>query len=112
MTITWRLPAPVDLLDRVPHVERGEELALLEVHDPARARRGDDQIRLPDEERRDLEDVGDLGGARRLPRFVDVGQDRHARRLADAREDAQPFVDARAAERPAPTCGWPCRTTP
>ena len=35
----------------------------------------------------------------RLRRLVDVGQDRHAERGLDGRQDAQPFVEARAAER-------------
>ena len=89
-----------------------EELSLLDVDDPPGARRGDEQIRLARQERRDLQDVGDLGRRRRLRGLVDVGQDRHAGRLADAREHAQPFVEARAAKRARPTSGSPCRTTP
>ena len=57
-----------------------EELPLLDVDDPAGARRGDEQIGLPREERGNLQHVGDLGGRRGVRRLVDVGQDRHARR--------------------------------
>ena len=89
-----------DLLDRVPHVSRREELALLDVDDASRAGCRDDQIGLPREERGNLQDVGDFGRARGLPGFVDVGQDRHASRFANAREDAQPFVDPRTAKGP------------
>ena len=47
--------------------------------------RGDEQIGLPAEERRDLQDVGDLGGGGGLRRLVDVGQDRHAELGLDPR---------------------------
>ena len=66
------------LRDRVPHVERREELALLDVDRAPGPRGGHDQVGLPGEERRNLQDVDDLGGRRRLRRLVDVGQDRHA----------------------------------
>ena len=72
-----------DLGDRVPHVAGREELALLDVDDAAGARRGDEQIGLPREERRNLQHVGDFGRRRRVRRLVDVGQDR-ARRLVRA----------------------------
>ena len=73
------------------HVGRREELSFLDVHDAAGARGRDEQIRLPREERRDLQDVRDLGGARRLRRLVDVGQDRYAGGFAHARERGIPY---------------------
>ena len=76
--MTRGLPASTHLRDRVPHVVGREELALLDVDDAAGPRRGDEQVGLPAEERRNLQDVGDLGGRRRLRRLVDVGEDRHA----------------------------------
>ena len=89
-----------DLLDGVAHVGRREELSLLDVDDAAGPRRRDEQIGLPGEERRDLQDVGDLGDGRRLRRLVDVGEDR-ARRppRARGRRMRTPFVEPRAAER-------------
>ena len=99
MTITCWLPARGDLGDRVAHVVGREELALLDVDDPVGARRRFEQVRLPREERRNLQDVGDLGDRRRVRGLVDVGQDRDAGALAHAREDAQALVEARAAER-------------
>ena len=42
-------------------------------------RRGDEQIGLAREERGNLQDVGDLGGAARPGRLVDVGEDRQSR---------------------------------
>ena len=59
--MTRGLPAGGDLLDRVPHVERREELSLLDVDDAPGAGRGDEQVGLPRQERRNLQDVGDLG---------------------------------------------------
>jgi len=88
-----------DLLDRVPHVERREKLSLLHVHRAAGRGGGGEQIGLPRQERRDLQDVGDLGRGRRLRRLVNVGEDRHAGSLADAAEHAQPFGEPGAAER-------------
>ena len=85
------------LVDRVPHVERRQELALLEVDDPAGLRGRDDEVGLPREERRNLQDVGDLGGLRRLPGLVDVGQDRHADVVA-----RRGRATARPASRPGP----------
>ena len=90
-----------------------EELSLLDVDDASGLRGGDEQIGLPREERRDLQHVGDLRrrGAPAPARGCRSGSARR-RLLAHAREHAQAFVEARTAERLAPTCGSPCRTTP
>ncbi len=50
-------------------------------------RRRHDQVGLAREEGGNLEDVGHLGGARRVRRLVDVGEDRHAGRGPHVRED-------------------------
>ena len=88
-----------DLLDRVPDVVGREELALLEVDDPVGSRRRLEQVRLTRQERGNLQHVGDLGDRRGVRGLVDVGQDGDAGALAHAREDAQAFFEARAAER-------------
>ena len=46
-----------DLRDRADHPLRLHPLPLLHVHGPARAPRGDEEIGLPAEERRDLEHI-------------------------------------------------------
>ena len=53
-----------------------------------------DEIGLAREECGRLEHVYDLGRERDLGDVVDVGEDRHADRLADLLKDSQPFVDA------------------
>ncbi len=75
-----------------------EKLALLQVDDPVGSRRGFEQVGLPREERRNLQDVGDFGDRRGVRGLVDVGQDGDAGALAHAREDPQAFFEARAAE--------------
>ena len=57
-----------------------------------------DEVGLPREEGRGLEHVDHLGDRRDLGNVVDVGQDRHAERIADLGEDPQPLVHAGAAE--------------
>ena len=66
--VTLSLPASPDLLDERLDVPGREELALLHVDDPAVLRRGLEEVRLPAQERRDLEDVGDFGGGAALRR--------------------------------------------
>src|SRR4051812_15838460 len=85
-----------DLRDRMLDVVRGEELPLLDVHDPAGLCRGDEQIGLTAEECRDLEHVGDLAGGARLCRFVHVGQNRHFEPALDAGEDLKTLVETRS----------------
>ena len=95
------LPALSDLLDGVLHVVGREELALFDVDRLARSGRGQEQIGLPAEEGRDLEDVEDRGrGALDLRRLVDVGEDGNAELVAliSARM-SQALLQARAAER-------------
>ena len=69
------VPRRRDLLRRVLHVLGGDELALLDVHDFAGPAGRHEQIGLPAEECRNLQDVDCLGGQVRLPRLMDVGQD-------------------------------------
>ena len=87
-----------DLLDRVAHLLRGHELALLHVHRPPGPPAGDEQVGLPGEERGDLEDVDDLRRDGRLLGLVDVGQHRHAELVLHPLEDDQPVGQPRPAE--------------
>jgi hypothetical protein len=73
---------------------RRHELRLLDVHRLARSRDRMDEIGLAGEEGRRLEHVDHLGDRRDLRNVVDVGQDRHAERVADLLENAQPLVHA------------------
>ena len=68
-----------DLGHRVAHVVGREELTLLDVDGAAGPRGGHDQVGLPAEERRNLEDVGDLGDRSGLGRLVNVGENRRRR---------------------------------
>ena len=85
--------------DGMPHVERREELTLLDVHDAPGGGRGGEEVGLPRQKRRNLEDVDDLGHRRGLRRVVDVGQDRDAEVGLDPREHPQPLGEAGTAER-------------
>ena len=69
-------------------------LTLLEVDHTSRLSRRHNQIRLPGEERGDLQHVDGRRRGRRLRRFVDVGQDRDPHALFDPGEHPEPFLQA------------------
>ena len=75
----------------------GDKLPLLDIDHLAGLDPGDDQIGLAAEKSRHLEYVGDLGHRRRLAGFVVISQDRQPKLLLYAREDAQTFLESRAA---------------
>ena len=87
------------LVDDVDHVVRREELALLDVHRLAALRHGTDEIGLPAQEGRCLQQVDRACRGFDLVLAVHVGHQRHAERALDLGQDLQPQVDARAAER-------------
>ncbi len=91
--------AVLHLRDRMTHVERREELSLLDVDRAPGLRRRHEQVGLPAQERGDLQDVHDRRDRLGLPRFMDVGQDGHAGFFLHARERPQPLVEAGAPER-------------
>ena len=91
------MPLDDELVDDVPHVPGREELALLDVDDLAGLGRGDEEIGLPAEEGRDLEDVDDRRDDRALLALVDVGEDRHAELAPEIGEDRQRRVEPHAA---------------
>ena len=66
----------LDLLHGLRHVLGRNELAVLDVHDAARLRGRDDELRLHAQVRRNLDDVDDFAGRRRLIRVVNVGEHR------------------------------------
>ncbi|OQB38810.1 MAG: hypothetical protein BWY06_01882 [Candidatus Latescibacteria bacterium ADurb.Bin168] len=88
-----------DLVDHVDHILRRQELPLLHVDAPPRARRGKEQVGLAAEERRDLQDVDNLGSRSGLRRLVHVGENGNADLSAHLRQDAQALVEARPPER-------------
>ena len=92
-------------------VVRRHELALLDVDDAAGAAGGQQQVGLAAEERRDLQDVGHLGGRLGLRRLVDVGEDGKAFGL-DAGQDAQSFARGPGRDTRRRWCGWPYRRRP
>ena len=86
-----------DLVDDVLHVPGGEELALLDLDGAAGPGRGDDKVRLPAQEGRDLQHVHHLGQLRALLGVVHVGDDGDAEARADLGEHRQCAVQADAA---------------
>ena len=68
---------------------RRQELALLDVDGLARPGRGDQEIGLARQERRNLQDVHDVGDAIRLRGLVNVGEDRQTRARLHVGQRAQ-----------------------
>ena len=93
--ILW-LPESSIFLHGLGHVVGRDELAVLDVHDGAGLRRGDDELRLHAEVCRDLDDVDDLGRRRRLIRVVDVGEDRQLELALHLLEQLEALLEARA----------------
>ena len=77
----------------------------------AGAARLQQQVGLPAQERRNLQDVGDFRRGPGLRGFVDVGQNRVAL-LLQARQDPQPLLQPGTAVGWTRCCGWLCRRTP
>src|SRR6187401_1646874 len=88
-----------DLRDRVFHVFRREELALLDVDGAAGLRRGDDQVGLPRQKRGNLQDVRDPCRRSRLAGVVDVGEDWQRGPLLDDPENTESFFESRTSKR-------------
>ena len=86
-----------DFRDHVLHVPGRQELALLDVDGLAGFRRGDQQVGLPAQERRDLQHVDGLRDAGALLDLVHVGEHRDAERVADVGKNRQRLVEAHAA---------------
>ena len=76
------------------------------------APRGDEQVGLAAEKRRDLERVGDLGGRRGLRRLVDVGQHRQPAGGAHPLEQRAGLPPVPGPRGAPPRRGWPCRSWP
>ncbi len=76
-----------------------QELPFLHADGASGACRSRDEIGLPAEERRDLQDVEHFRRRRGLGRLVDVGEERQTGRLAHGAEDLQPLIESRPAER-------------
>ena len=82
------------LLRDVPHVPRREELPLFHIHHAPRLRRRLDQIRLPAEERRDLQNIDPLRRHRAILRRMHIRGHRHPEFPPDLPE--QPATRARS----------------
>ena len=80
---------------RVLHVVGVHELSLLDVHDALCLRRGDKQVCLAAEKRRDLHDVDHLGDAGYLDALMHVRQDLVSELLLDFLQQAQPLFQTR-----------------
>src|SRR5579859_2100265 len=86
-----------NLLGGVPDIVRRHKLPFLDVDDAPGAARCDEQIRLPAEERRDLQNIGNFGRGRGLRGFVDVGEDTVPCGF-QARKYSESLFEARAAK--------------
>ena len=95
---TLSLPALANLGDRVTHVPRRNELALLDVHRATGLSSGDEQISLAAEERGNLQDVGDFRNALHVDGLMHVGEHRNMNCVRDLAQDAQSLADPGAAE--------------
>ena len=85
------------LVDDIGHVPGRQKLALLDVDHLAGRRRGQQQIGLPAQKRRDLQHVDRLRGDRALLRLMHVGQHRQLQRVADFGKHRQRVSQADAA---------------
>ena len=99
MTSTDAVAFGGDFRDDVLHVVRREELALLHVDRLAGARGRDEEIGLPRQERRDLQDVDDRRRCRRVRGLVDVGEHRQPGPAPDLAKGREPGLQAGTAER-------------
>src|SRR5579862_43581 len=82
------------LLDHVAHLPGRQELALLDIQRLALLRGIADEIRLPAEEGRGLDDIHDRGDLRQRRVLVNVGEDRHSDFLFYFRKHFQAFCHA------------------
>jgi len=82
----------------VPHVARGHELTFLHVDGAAGLGGGHEQIGLTGEERRNLQQLANVGHGCGLVGHVDVGRNGQPDRVADLFQDSQPFFHSRAAK--------------
>ena len=89
----------VHLLYDVFHLPWSKELPLLHVHDLARFGSCKDEIRLPAEERRDLENVEDFTRSFTMRRLMDVREDGQPEFFTDVSENLETFFDAESAKR-------------
>jgi len=96
--------ALANLLDGVPHVPGGDELALLDVDGASGLGGGDQQVGLATEEGGDLEDGFDVAegfaGLFAVLGGVDVGEHGQAGALGDGAQDAAAFGEAGTAKAP------------
>ena len=93
------VPDFASLVQNVLRLLGRKELALLHADRFSGARRGGDEIGLPAEKCRNLQDVEHFGGAFGLLPFVNVGKQRQARLVLHSAQDVEPFLEARPAER-------------
>ncbi len=92
-----RIARAHDLGDRVLHIPGRQELPLLDLDNPARLRRRDEQVRLPAKEGGDLQHVDHRRHTRAVLDFVHIGHDGKSKALADLGEHGQCRFEADAA---------------
>src|SRR5262249_31102298 len=80
----------------VGHVPGGHELPLLDIHGPPRAPGRLNEVRLPRQERGDLQEVAYFGDRIDLMHFMNVGRDGQPEALLDRRKGFQAFKSGAA----------------
>ncbi len=73
------------------HIPRRHKLPLLDVHGAPSSSSGDQQVRLPAQERRNLQHVDSLGSNLAVAGLMHIGQHRQAGIFGDAPQDAHAF---------------------
>ncbi len=81
------------------HIPGGQKLPLFHVYRLAGAARGQEEIGLPAEERRDLEDIQNRRGRLDLPRLMDIGENRNLKVGFDPLQDRQAVGEPRSPKR-------------
>ena len=81
----------------IDHILTAQKLSLLDVDNPARLGRCHEQIGLPAQEGRYLQDISHLARPLSLPRLVDIGQDAQLVLGLDIHQHLQPLVYTGAA---------------
>src|SRR4029077_7046856 len=86
-----------DLLHHIGHVPRREELALLHVDGAAGLCRRDEEVGLPAQERRYLQDIDYRGDGGALLRLMHIGEQRHPEFLWQLGQYRERVIEADAA---------------
>src|SRR6267154_2284653 len=92
------IPGALHLLHDIAHIPRRQKLRLFHIDNPAGLGRGDQQISLPRQKRGNLQHIANFRRRSSLRRFMDVGEYGQFQFRLNFAENAQTFLQTRAAE--------------